>query len=254
MLDHGFDAVARESTLFVIEQSIDAILEGREIGVSREEYQRSVAPPARARRSEPAERAERPRAQRRTAGGERDSAAAGGRLRRRGAGVRRLPARGEGSGRGAARPRPDLRRGARRRARFDRRRRCEADLWTSGVSLAGAARLLTLANLSISAGLGAGLDFNRVTPKVTAPDLQAEAAFWAPSPLLRTFVEIERLFGNISVSVAVGAEALLLAERYTVRTADSARDIFVPRRASTGSRATGRRGVLMPLRAHRQAS
>ena len=47
MLDHGFDAVAREGMLFVIEQSIDAILEGREIGVTREEYQRSVvAPPA----------------------------------------------------------------------------------------------------------------------------------------------------------------------------------------------------------------
>ena len=106
----------------------------------------------------------------------------------------------------------------------------KADLWASGVSLAGAARLLTLANLSISAGLGAGLDFNRVTPKVTAPDLQAEAAFWAPSPLLRTFVEIERLFGNVSVSIAFGAEALLLAERYTVRTADAARDVFVPRR------------------------
>ena len=44
-LDHGFDAVARESALFVIEESIDAILEGRDIGVSREEYQRSVAPP-----------------------------------------------------------------------------------------------------------------------------------------------------------------------------------------------------------------
>ena len=55
MLDHGFDAVARESTLFVIEQSIDAILEGREIGVTP----RGV--PAQRRlsgggRSEPAER------------------------------------------------------------------------------------------------------------------------------------------------------------------------------------------------------
>ena len=106
----------------------------------------------------------------------------------------------------------------------------KADLWASGASLSGAAQLLTLGHLSIGAGLGAGLDFTRVTPQVTAPDLQAEAAFWAPSPLLRAFVKIERLFGNVSVSVAFGAEALLLAERYTVRTADSARDVFVPRR------------------------
>ena len=69
-----------------------------------------------------------------------------------------------------------------------------------------------------------------MTPQVTVPDLQAEAAYWAPGPFLRAFLKIERLFGNVSVSVALGAEALLLAERYTVRTADSARDVFVPRR------------------------
>ena len=40
-LAHGLDAVARASVRFVIEQSIDAILEGREIGVSRDEFQRS---------------------------------------------------------------------------------------------------------------------------------------------------------------------------------------------------------------------
>jgi hypothetical protein len=40
-LAHGLDAVARASVRFVIEQSIDAILEGREIGVSRDEFQRN---------------------------------------------------------------------------------------------------------------------------------------------------------------------------------------------------------------------
>jgi len=94
----------------------------------------------------------------------------------------------------------------------------------------GAARLLAWGDLSISAGLGGGLDFTRIAPTVTAPDLQAAGAFWAPSPMLRTFVELERLFGKISVSIALGVEALLLGERYTVRTADSARDIFVPHR------------------------
>ena len=43
-LPHGLDAVARASVRFVIEQSVDAILEGREIGVSREEFQRSALP------------------------------------------------------------------------------------------------------------------------------------------------------------------------------------------------------------------
>ncbi len=44
-LPHGLDAVARASVRFVIEQSIDAILEGREIGVSRDEFQRSALAP-----------------------------------------------------------------------------------------------------------------------------------------------------------------------------------------------------------------
>ena len=43
-LPHGLDAVARASVRFVVEQSIDAILEGREIGVSREEFQRGALP------------------------------------------------------------------------------------------------------------------------------------------------------------------------------------------------------------------
>ena len=45
-LAHGLDPVARASVRFVIEESIDAILEGREIGVSREEFQRTIAAPA----------------------------------------------------------------------------------------------------------------------------------------------------------------------------------------------------------------
>ena len=229
MLDHGFDAVARESTLFVIEQSIDAILEGREIGVSREEYQRSVVPPPPAPTvptapSAPASpSAASPAAsgtQLLLVGGYDGVALASGVYQHAGKAVvaARLARIQISVGVRVAAPVSIAGDGV------------EADLWASGVSLAGAARLLTFAHLSISAGLGAGLDFNRVTPKVTAPDLQAEAAFWAPSPLLRTFVEIERLFGNVSVSIVFGAEALLLAERYTVMTADAARDVFVPRR------------------------
>ena len=230
MLDHGFDAVARESTLFVIEQSINAILEGREIGVSREEYQRSVAPPppAPAVPSPPGPPAPPSAPAPPTTNGTRLLLAAGYDGVSLGSGIYQHAGRVTVAARfGRVQISVAARVAAPVSIAGDG---VEADLWASGVSLAGAARLLTVARLSINAGLGAVLDFNRVTPKVTAPDLRAEAAFWAPSPLLRTFVEIERLFGNISVSVAVGAEALLLAERYTVRTADAARDVFVPRR------------------------
>ncbi len=62
-LPHGLDAVARASVRFVIEQSIDAILEGREIGVSRDEFQRGVSgppPPVAAATAGTARRRQRP--------------------------------------------------------------------------------------------------------------------------------------------------------------------------------------------------
>ena len=228
-LDHGFDAVAREGALFVIEQSVNAILEGREIGVSREEFQRSMAapapppavpPPPPPAPSVPAAPPPADATRLLLAGGYDGAALGSGVYQHAGkvvVGARLARAQISVAARVAA---PVSIAGA----------GVAADLWASGVSLSGAVRLLTRANLSISAGLGAGLDFTRVTPRVTAPDLQAEGAFWAPGPLLRAFVGIERLFGNLSVSVALGAEALLLAERYTVRTGDSVRDVFVPRR------------------------
>ena len=237
MRNRGFDAVARESTLFVIEQSINAILEGREIGVSREEYQRSVAPQAPAPGnpnlpSPPSAPAPPPRPPSAPA----PPATNGTRLLLAGGydGV----ALGAGAYQHAGKlvvaarlARVQISVGARVAAPVSiAGDGVQTELWAGGVSLSGAARLLTSANLSISAGLGGGLDLTRVAPTVTAPDLQAAAVFWAPSPLLRAFVELERLFGRISVSVALGAEALLLAERYTVRTSDSVGDVFVPRR------------------------
>ena len=90
--------------------------------------------------------------------------------------------------------------------------------------------MLIIGDLSVSAGLGGGLDVTRVEPTVSEPDLQATRVFWARGPSLRTFVEIERLFGNVSVAIAVGAQAHPLAERYTVRIGSDTREVFVPYR------------------------
>src|SRR5262249_13846350 len=106
----------------------------------------------------------------------------------------------------------------------------QARLSAGGIGLSGAARLFGFGQLSVSAGLGGGFDLTRIEPTGTAPDLQAAAAFWARSSSVRTFVEIERVFGKLAVAVALGMEADLLAERYTVRTGSEARDVFVPRR------------------------
>jgi len=223
-LAHGLDAVARASVRLIVEQSIDAILEGREIGVTREEFQRSVAPPPAAPSPPPAPPPAAPpphdEAQLQLAGGYEGVALGSGELqhnakvvfairftRFRVATAARVAAPVSIAGDGV-----------------------DARLSSGGVSVSGAARVVGFEKFQVSAGLGAALDMTRVAPTVTTPDLQPAAAFWATGPSLLAFAEIERVFGRISVAIAGGAEAHLLAERYTVRTASETRDIFVPRR------------------------
>ena len=220
-LTHGVDAVARAGVRLIVEQSIDAILEGREIGVTREEFQRSVAPPPVPVPIAPAAAPPPPsEAQLQLAGGYEGVALGSGELqhnakivfavrftRFRLAAAARVAAPVSIAGDGVA-----------------------ARLSSGGVSVSGAARLLSVDKFQVSAGLGAGLDVTRVEPTVTTPDLQPASAFWASGPSLLAFAEIERVFGRISVAIAAGAETHLLSERYTVRTSSETRDIFVPRR------------------------
>lgn len=235
MLDHGLDAVARESTLFVIEQSVDAILEGREIGVSREEYQRSLAVPApeppvpSPAVSPPPPPPPPPPAPPPPPSAGRTTSIAGGY-----AGV----ALGAGTYQHAGMlvlaaqlPGLQISVAARIAAPFSiTGDGVEARLVSGGVSVSAAATLLSCRSLTLRAGIGAGLDVTRVAPATTTPDLQAAAVLWAAGPSLRAIVEIERRFGRLCVSIALGAEGHLLDERYTVRSGDFARDVFVPYR------------------------
>jgi hypothetical protein len=228
-LARGLDAVARASVQFVIEQSIDAILEGREIGVSREDFQRSVAaaPPAAEPPQQPPAAAPAPAPAPPPAthemvlsGGYEGVAMGSGEYQHAGkvviavrfsriqiAGAARLAVPMSIAGDGV-----------------------QARLSTGGLSLSAAGRFLSTGSFSVSAGLGVGVDVTRVEPAVTAPDLQPAGAFWARGPLIQPFAQAERLFGRLSVAIAVGAEIHPLAERYTVRTASGTREVFVPNR------------------------
>ena len=229
VLANGLDAVARASVRFVIEQSIDAILEGREIGVSREEFQRSVAapPPAVAPPPPPAPApapapvpASAPTAHQALAAGYEGVAIGSGAYQhatRVALQVRFERFRFAAAVRVAA---PVSIAGDGVRARLS----------TEGISVSAARRFLGFGNLSVIAGGGIGLDMTRVEPAVTTPDLEPAAAFWARSPWLQAFAEIEQRFGRFTLAAVVAAEAHLLAERYTVRTDSETRDVFVPRR------------------------
>jgi hypothetical protein len=227
-LPHGLDAVARAGVRFIVEQSIDAILEGREIGVSREEFQRSALPPpapVEAPRPPPPPASPPPPPPPPT--------------------VRRewlLAGAYEGLAMGAG----EYQQGAKIMvaARFERIQLAvaarlavpmsvsgegaDARLWTGGASVSGAAKLVTSGALSLAAGLGAGLDLTHVAPTVTGSGLEPAAAFWAPGPWVQPFATLERLFGTVSVALCVGAELHPLAERYTIQSATGTRDVFVP--------------------------
>ena len=231
-LARGLDAVARASVRFVIEQSIDAILEGREIGVSRDEFQRSGAlasPP-------PPQSAPAPVAP--VSAPPPPTVPPAVRLQFQLAAGYQLQAMGSGEFQHAGK--------LAIAARFDRvvialaarlaapisiaGNGVRAQLTTAGVSASGAARFLDAGGFLLLAGLGAGLDFTRVAPSVMTPDLQPAPAFWALGPALTPFVAIERFFDRISIAVAAGAEIHLLDERYAVKSATETREVFVPGR------------------------
>jgi hypothetical protein len=231
VLANGLDAVARASVRFVIEQSIDAILEGRDIGVSREEFQRSVAPPPPIAERPPAPPVAPPPAapspppppiDRRLllAGGYEGVAMGSGAYQHAAkiAFAARFARLSIGTAARLAAPMSIAGDGV------------QARLSTVGATVFGAARLFGAEDFAVTAGAAVGLDVTRAQPTVTTPDVKPVAAFWSAGPLLQTFAEIQRVFGRISVAVDVGAEAHLLAERYTLRTASETRDVFVPRR------------------------
>jgi hypothetical protein len=226
VLASGLDAVARASVRFVVEQSIDAILEGRDIGVSREEFQRSVAPPPPIAERPPVAAVAPPPP---PALPDRRLLLAGGYE-----GV----AMGSGDFQHAAKivlaarfTRLEIGAAARLAAPISiAGDGIEARLSTIGASVFGAAKLLRTEDLAVSAGVAVGLDLTRAEATVTTPDLQPAASSWSGGPLLQPFAQVERMFGRISIALTLGAEAHLLAERYVVMTGTETRDVFTPRR------------------------
>ena len=235
-LAHGLDAVARASVRFVIEQSIDAILEGREIGVSRDEFQRSGLPPPFAPAAPPVPAAPTPAAPAPAPAQTPAPAATPAKLQVA-AGYQGL-VMGSGEFQHAVKVAVA--------ERFERLviavaarvaapisiagDGARAELTTTSASASVAGRFPTFGGFWLLTGLGAGVDFTRVAPAVTMSDLRPAAAFWAVAPSLAPFVAIERFFGSVSIAVGGGVEVHPLDERYTVRTTTATREVFVPGR------------------------
>jgi hypothetical protein len=209
------DAVELELIRLVVDSSVEAILKGRALGVSREEFERSLAtPPAPAPApapeptpapspaSSPEPAARSPWSRWAITAGysgtmlSKDFVAHGPEL-------------------GAERRWLGLRLGVTLSQQLPQTvTRNEADMRmvSSGIRIVAAFPMAITSRLSASLGLGAGIDATHVDPSGTG----AKPAFWATDPLVLAMTTIEHTFGALVVSAGIGVDLNLLATRYLV--------------------------------------
>jgi len=212
------DAVELELIRLVVDSSVEAILKGRALGVSRDEFERSLAPapaPEAAPKPKPAQEPKpEPESRWAIAAGysgtmlSSDSVAHG----------------------------PEL--SAERRWRHLRlgvilsqqlpltvtRSEVDMRLLSSGIRFVATFPAAITSHLSASFGLGAGVDATHVSPRGNG----AQPAFWATDPLVAAMATLERAFGAAVVSVRVGVDLDLLATRYLVARADATSVLWSP--------------------------
>jgi hypothetical protein len=219
------DAVELELIRLVVDSSVEAILKGRALGVSRDEFERSLAtpppaptPPPLAAPAAPSPPPEDVAPGRRPAW----AIAAGysGTL---------LSSNSFAHG-------PEL--SAERRWP---RLRLGLTLWqqlpltvtpndvgmrlmSSGIRFVAAFPVAITSRLSASFGLGAGGDATHVSPKGNG----ARPSFWATDPLVLAMATLEHAFGAAVVSVRLGVDRDLLATRYLVARSDATSVLWAP--------------------------
>jgi hypothetical protein len=233
-LPRGLDPVAVELMCFIVESSIEAIRAGQAIGVSREEYDRSLSspirPPAALPPVPPPALATSPPVlpPRRS-----PSLGLVAAVRYEGT----LMARGRyqhGPGISLALRLLHLWIGADLLARIPMTLvgdAAEARIQAGAFRITGAVPLVSSPQASVAAGIGGGVDVSRIQPAASRFDLVAASAFWATSPFLRLFVAVERDFGRLSIAAVAGLDIDLLGEHYVVAEAAGNREVAAPQRA-----------------------
>jgi hypothetical protein len=225
-LPRGLDPVAIELIRFVVESSVAAIRAGHDIGVSREEYDRSlnaqVDPSAISSLAPPAPPPLRPPPLELVAAITYEGT---------------LMARGhyqQGPGISLGARLPHLWIGVDLLARLPMTvvgDTADARISAGALRVTGAVPVISSRHASLAAGLGAGIDVSQIRPAASRADLTATPPFWATSPFLRLFTAIERDFGRLSVAAVIGVDIDLLGESYVVAEASGKQEVFVPGRA-----------------------
>jgi hypothetical protein len=221
------DAVELELIRLVVDSSVEAILKGRALGVSRDEFERSLAPapapapppaptpePASAPAPPPTPAPTRPRPRWAIAAGysgtmlSTDSVAHGPEL-------------------GADLLWPRFRLGMILSQQFQQtvtRSDTGMHLLSSGIRIVAAFPTAITSRLSASLGLGAGVDATHVEPN----GVGAQPAFWATDPLVLAMATLDRAFAASVVSLRVGVDVDLLATRYLVARSNATNVLWTP--------------------------
>ena len=226
-LPRGLDPVALELIRFVIESSVEAIRAGRDIGVSRAEYDRSQLPPqpdgepARSPVVPPPTPPEPPPSFVLVAAARYEAT---------------LMAPGQyqqGPGISVTARRPQLRIGVDVLARLPTTVIADAAgmrIFAGALRITAAVPVLSTARTSLLAGLGGGVDVSHIQPTTSRSDLRATPPSWATTPFVRLFAAVERDFGRLSVGGVVGVDVNLLGEHYDVVAASGRQEVFSPAR------------------------
>jgi len=214
------DTVELELIRFVVDSAVQAILEGRALGISRDEFERSLAPPVVTRPAPgplpPAPAARKARPKWTIAAGYSGAMLASG-----------VVAHGPELGTEVLWPR--LRLGITFLQRFPvtlTSPDVSAILVSSGVRMFAAVPAPMGTRLRASFGIGAGLDVTRVAPGGTG----ARPTFWVADPLVLAIATLQRSFGRVIAAVDAGVDFDLLAPRYSAIRPDETVVIWTPQR------------------------
>jgi hypothetical protein len=215
------DTVELELIRFVVDSAVQAIQEGRALGISRNEFERSLAAPVVTRPApgpplppSPAARKARPKW----------TIAAGYSGAMLSSGV---IAHGPELGTELLWPRLHL--GITLLQRFPvtlTSADVSAILLSSGIRVFAAVPAPMGSRLRASFGIGAGLDVTRVAPGGTG----ARPTFWVADPLVLAIATLQRSFGRFIAAVDAGVDFDLLAPRYSAIRPDETVVIWTPQR------------------------
>ena len=227
------DAVELELIRLVVDSSVEAILRGRALGVSRDEFERSLAPPPVP--EPPPTPTPTPTPARPPAPEPEPAPAATSRRGNWGiaagyfATMLSTASVAHGPELGAERRWPGLRLGLTLSQEF-LQTVTSADvgmhLLSSGIRVSVAFPKAITSHLAASLGLGAGVDATHVTPNGTG----AQPSFWVTDPLVVAMATVEHAYGELVVSVRVGVDVDLIAPQYLVAGSDGPRVLWTPSR------------------------